>query len=701
MMSPHAVPALRLLVPFVVGMALANWLQRPLWGAWGWLILATGIAWWWGDRSFDYERRHYYGVYAFVWVALLGYVHYSLQDERRSPHHFVHQKGPLHYFTGVVQEPPVRGSTRMRICLEVSGVGTRPDSLQPCHGRILLYWAKKDSTQTPGYGDLVGVRAAIRTTQPPANPDAFDYQRYLYHQNIHHQAFVTSDSLWFLSSGHGKFWWHAAYNVRDQILSLLRQHFPQKDAYAVASALLVGYKDELSDELRAAYTDTGSIHALVVSGSHVSALMLFVVWLLRRLPLYGRKAQWAQFFIGIPLIWAFALLTGATASVIRAVVMFSLYLTGNALWRDTNGWNILSGSALLLLFFHPAWLFDAGFQLSYAAVAGMLFFYPRFERRMPVLPSWVKWITQPFLLGCAAQLGTLPLSLYYFHQFPVYFWLSGWVVMLGGTLFLGAGALLVLVQKWAFAANIIGWLMYQLTRGINAAIFFIQDLPGSVLENIWISASGLVLLFCMVVSLGALIETRRGYWLIISAALFGILGAERFGRMDHHRKHAEIVVYQAGKTRLIDLFDGDQCLTLSDSIDGKRLNFIATNKRIHAGCHSPRACSFGDTALHRTPHIWLQYPFIGLGSRKVLLLDGKIPPPENVSFPSDISVVIFSNNVPFPHHWCQQQFPQALWVFDATNSYHWRSKRVAQCRLNHPAFHDISEQGAWMAQTAQ
>jgi competence protein ComEC len=301
--------------------------------------------------------------------------------------------------------------------VKVVAAGHHPDSLQPAAGRVLLYWAAKDSSRIPHYGDLLGVRARVEPTRPPANPHAFDYQRYLFHQNIHHQAFVAADSLVFLSSGHGTWWWNAAYTARDQVLALLRQHFPTPDAYAVAAALLVGYKDELSDELREAYTDTGSIHALVVSGSHVSALMVFLALLLNKLPIYGRKSQWVKFLIGIPLIWSFALLTGASASVIRAVVMFSIYLLGNALWRDTNGWNILAGSALILLFFQPAWMFDPGFQLSYSAVAGMLFFYPRFNRLIPVLPKWANYLMDPLLLGCAAQLGTLPLSLYYSHIF--------------------------------------------------------------------------------------------------------------------------------------------------------------------------------------------------------------------------------------------------------------------------------------------
>ncbi len=315
-------------------------------------------------------------------------------------------------------------------------------------GNLLLFLQIDPQSEALRYGDRVVIRATVRPTEPPKNPHVFDYSRYLHFQNIHFQAFVKPDSLVRLSSGHGNFIWRAAFSCREKLLALLHEHFPTQDEYAVASALLVGYKDDLSDDLRTAYAETGSMHALAVSGTHVGFLYVGLFFLLQRLRLRGRWGRLVENVVLLSAIWAFTFLTGATASVLRASVMFSTYLLGKAMFRDASVWNVLAASAFGLLIYNPYFLFDAGFQLSYAAVAGMVFFYPRFYRVSPILPKWADYAWQVLLVGFAAQLGTLPLSLYYFHQFPVFFWLAGWVVVFGGAVFMAGGAALVVLDMF-------------------------------------------------------------------------------------------------------------------------------------------------------------------------------------------------------------------------------------------------------------
>lgn len=697
-MSPHAIPLFRLLLPLAIGITLGNAAPMP-WPGMIWVLtLGSLLAIGWSPQSFTFSRRHHFGIFSLFFLFLWGYYRIIHADERLIATHLIHQvvQKPG-YCIGIVDEAPSKGGARTHVILRAEMVGPTIDSLKACTGKILLLIESDTHSDTIQYGQRLGVRATIQGVRATLNPQAFDYQRYLARQNIYHSAFVDPDAVFVLSSGHGSRWWRMAYTSRDWLLTLLKQHFPTQNEYAVASALLVGYKDALTDDLRTAYTETGSIHALVVSGSHVSALFFGLMLLLGRLPVRGHHARWIELLLALPLIWSFTFLTGATASVMRAAIMFSIYLFGKALWRDASAWNVWAASAIILLFFQPGLLFDAGFQLSYSAVAGMLFFYPRFYRLSPVFPFWVDWLWKPLLLGCAAQLGTLPLSLYYFHQFPVYFWLSGWVVMLGGGFFLAGGTLLVIFHFLSSdIANLIGWVMFQTAKLLNWLIFQIQALPGNVIEHIWLTAAGIVLAFTAIIAFGAALETRQGRWIAVMVASLAILSSERLSRFMHHWDSPKMVIYHAGKNRLIDFFDQNTLTTISDTLSNKQILFVATNNRLYNGCAVGRQYYFGDTTSVHHLNFLKKSPFIGFYDKKMLCLDGKYPINEQHPYPKDIRIVLFSHNPKISPTWCLQQFPNAVWIFDATNSKRWVEKWKNACREMHPAFYDIAEQGAWV-----
>lgn len=281
-MNHRYTPYLRFIVPFLLGLALGGRIDEPVPYLGTFLLSGVFLAIFLAVRKIPYRYRWIFGAYLHLLLFAAGYFHCVSYNELRSAGHFSKKVGPSsQYLIGTVCEAPSHGA-KLKVPLRVDAIGSSPDSMETAEGKLLLFLDMSPETDSIRYGDRLGIFALARPCEPPKNPHAFDYRRYLHFQNIHYQAFVKPDSLAVLSRNHGHWLWRAAYDSRDRLLFLLRKHFPTPDEYAVASALLVGYKDDLSEDLRLAYAETGSMHALAVSGTHVGMLYIGLMFLLAR-----------------------------------------------------------------------------------------------------------------------------------------------------------------------------------------------------------------------------------------------------------------------------------------------------------------------------------------------------------------------------------------------------------------------------------
>ena len=695
-MHARSAPYLRLLCPFALALGIGGCydLHLPWLGVL--LIVFAPLLYFLAGWQFPYRQRWIYGLLFSLWSFGFGYFHITRHNELRQTGHFAERVQQSHYVLGTISEAPAKG-TKLKVSLLVEAVGVAPDSMQVCTGHLLLFLDISPQTDSLQYGDRLGVRTTLRPTEPPKNPHAFDYGRYLHFQNLHFQSFVKPDSLIRLSGGHGYALWRLAYGCRNRLLSLLHQHFPTQDEYAVASALLVGYTDDLSDDLRSAYAETGSMHALAVSGTHVGMIYVGLMFLLGRLPLRGRRGKLIETLLALLGIWAFSFLTGATASVLRASVMFSLFLLGKLFYRQASIWNILARSAGGLLLYNPYLLFNAGFQLSYVAVAGMVFFYPYFNQHMPDWPRPLGEFRKIFLIGFAAQLGTLPLSLFMFHQFPVYFWLAGWVVVLGGAIFLAGGAALVLLSALSgWLAGGLGFLLYYLVWGMNQVVFFIQQLPGSLIGGIWITAWAVLLLYLAIGFLGAAMTTRRLKWAIAALGVFTLLGFCRLVRSIQQEGQRGLVVYAISKRRLMDFFDGRSILTLSDSLTKKQIVFAAQPNRWALGMREQTTRLMGADTFLQADNGCFDPPFVQFLDRRMVLLDDASLVQPNRAAPFPVDIILLSHNPKVSIADCIRQFPCRVVVWDGTNSWKQAERWRAECAALHLEHHDIRQKGAFI-----
>ena len=695
-MIPHGIPYLRFIVPFIAGLALGAWLDIPLIGL-DWALMAgAALGALLAVQKFAYRFRWVFGVYVHFLLLGFGYFHIVSHNELRQPEHFSSRIQTGHYFLGTVYEAPSKGA-KMKIPVHVEAMGTSPDSLQAAVGNVLLFLEVGAFSDSIRYGDRLGFQASVRPTEPPKNPHAFGYKRYLHFQNIHYQAFVKPDSLLQLSTGNGWPLWEKAYESRERLLTMLQKYFPTTDEYAVASALLVGYTDDLSDDMRTAYAETGSMHALAVSGTHIGMLYVGLMFLIARLQLRGKRGRLIEMVLVLVAIWAFTFLTGATASVLRASVMFSVYMLGKAFWREASAWNVLPASAFILLIYNPYFLFNVGFQLSYAAVAGMVFFYPRLYKMFPPMSRWLDEPLKVLLVGVAAQLGTLPLSLYYFNQFPIYFWLAGWVVVFVGAVFLWGGAMLVVLDSVSQTlAEWLGLMLYQMLFWMNKIIFFIQSIPGGVVRNVWTADWVVFALYVCLGCLGATIATRRGKWLGAFLGVMAFLGMYRTYMVLNKQTQQTVVIYSVNKARLMDFMDGDQVYSLSDTLSKKQESFAALANRTASGMREKTTVYFSDTSFFLGRNLLIDLPFIQFFNQKMALIDDTRWVATRNSPPFPVDVLVLSKSPKISIAECRERFPCSLLVFDASNTFRQAERWRTECELKGWAFHDVRTMGAWV-----
>jgi len=294
-------------------------------------------------------------------------------------------------------------------------------------GKILVN-IQTDSVDTSlRVDDKLVVRTRFKEIQKALNPFGFDYNKYLENKQIHHQIQVRKDQLLMISKKEITINGMAA-TLRKRIIDALIAHRFKNDELGVINALLLGQRNSISANLRQSYSRAGAIHILAISGLHIGIILLILTTLFK--PIHSFKyGKNIALFLVITVLWMYAIIAGLSASVVRAVTMFTAVAVGMSLNRPTNVYNTLVISMFILLLFNPFYLFEVGFQLSYIAVFAIVWIQPKlyglFNTRYWLFDKVWKLIT----VSMAAQIGVLPLSLYYFHQFPGLFFLSNLVII--------------------------------------------------------------------------------------------------------------------------------------------------------------------------------------------------------------------------------------------------------------------------------
>lgn len=310
---------------------------------------------------------------------------------------------------------------------------------QNCIGKILLYVPKKQKTEIE-IGNKIKLFETPKILQNALNPNQFDYSKYLNNQNVFHEIKIKETNTIVVSTD-TNFYYYINL-IKSKLLKSYDVKTFKKDNYNLLMALLFGEKTELSKEITTNYTQAGIIHILAISGLHIALIYGIVLWLTKPL-LRFKKGKLYIFLISLCILWFYAILAGFSASIVRAAVMFSVVALAKMINRQSNIYNSLAVSALLLLLYNPNYLFDVGFQLSFAAVLSIVIFQPLVRKYSYSKHLIILKIKELLLISLVAQVGVLPLILYYFGQFPLLFLLANLIAIPLSSLILILGLALI------------------------------------------------------------------------------------------------------------------------------------------------------------------------------------------------------------------------------------------------------------------
>ncbi|PCH96528.1 MAG: hypothetical protein COB85_03460 [Bacteroidetes bacterium] len=484
-------PLFRMIIPFVFGILLANGLQQDYPGL-KWLalvLLIFGIAFTFSKKVVTkYKNRWFYGVVFNLFLILAGYQITILDSERFAHSHIlnsIQSESPEAILGEIISPPSIKGKW-VQADLEVLGYYEK-ERLIPAKGRVRVKIEAGENAARLAYGDRIIFSSRLNVVEGPLNPEEFSYKNYLALQSIYHQAFIKEGNWKLLEARGDNSIIAYSSSLRTQLIGIFKKNDMGEKELAVASALILGDKSQLDTDLKSDYSKSGAMHVLAVSGLHVGIIYLVLNWLLGFITRLKNGVVIKATLI-ILLLWFYALLTGMSPSVMRATTMLSFLVIGKAMNQHTDVYNTLVVSAFLLLAIDPSLILSVGFQLSYLAVFGIVYLYPKFYH------SWESstWIMDKiWALTCvslAAQLATFPLSLYYFHQFPNWFLLSNLIVIPLATAIIYLGILVFVTSPVQALSLVITKGMILAVGFLNDSVSMVRSLPWSTVEDVSISA---------------------------------------------------------------------------------------------------------------------------------------------------------------------------------------------------------------------
>lgn len=473
------------------------------------------------------------------------------------------KKPQLHnggYFTATVLETPQEKTNSFQSLAEINSF-IRNDTIYDVTEKIIIYFKKEIEVSTLEPGNIILFKTNPQHIKNFGNPYEFDYKKYLERKKIYRQVYLDNNNWWKTRSSK-KSATIIAENFRQKLLNIYKQLPINEKELEILSALTLGYKNDLDPDTKRVFSSAGAMHVLAVSGLHVG----IVFWIIIILFGYLRKHKKGRIFftiISAIILWGYAFITGLSPSVMRATTMFTIFIFGELLYRKANVYNSLSAAAFILLIITPNNLFDTGFQLSFSAVFGIVYLQPKISSEIKVENKVILFFWELLTVSVAAQIATLPFTLFYFGQFPTYFFITNIIIIPAIMILIPLGISILVISEIKILATLLSILINGLLKVILLLLTYIEQLPISVV-NISITQIQQLLLISMVLTFFILLKSRRVIYIhIFLTCIVLTITTFIFQNISNLSKN-EMIVYNYPENATIELIHGKSNFILSE-----------------------------------------------------------------------------------------------------------------------------------------
>ena len=617
--------------------------------------------------------RLHFGMATYLLAFSIGAMTQVAHTDSYQQNNYTHYKNIFdknHTFTLTLREKLKNTTFNERYIALVNSIDQQKSS-----GQIILNIRKDSLKHSLAIGDQLKINTPLYKNAPQKNPNQFDYQKYLENKQIYAQLYAEPSEIK-LSPEIVKDIWYYAAQLRTRIIQNLEKSKFNNKELNVAVALIMGQQQDIDPEIILDYQYAGAVHILSVSGLHIGFILLFVTLLLKPFP-NTKNGSFIKLIITLATLSLFGILAGLAPSVVRSVTMFSFVAVGHYLRRSVNIYHTLVVSILLILLFSPSFLFDVGFQLSYIALFFIIWLQPLLTNLWKPKNKILNYFWDILTVSFAAQIGTLPLSIYYFHQFPGLFFVTNIIVIpfLGFIMSLGVLVMLLAAFNWVpfYPAKILEISIFYLDKIIS----WIASLEQFLIKDIPLNIPLLISSYLVIISTIIAFEQKRFknlVWVLLAVIMLQLSALATKWKVQNQE---ELIVLNTSKNpQLIERNGTSATLFANDSLLKNSKNNIQLSSYLTANFSSLQ---------HKNKLKNLIY-FKG---NKILLIDSTLAYPKTIQ--PDILIITQSPKINFDR--LLQTIKPKIVVADASNYKAIQKRWKTTCYQQKIPFHATSEKG--------
>ncbi len=697
-------PFVRLTIPFAVGIVLALCLEIPQFVGWG-LLGVSAVCFFTFKFIPRYSLATALGIATNVVLISAGIVLTSFKQDDVSSDKLADYSG---FVIGEISDDPKVKENNVSIEINVIAIKDK-DEWMETSGRTLLYLEKDSSSLALRTGDKIVFSPQLSEIENKENPEEFDYKRYLAYNMIISSDFLACDD-WMLVDTRTSSFRAKMSRIRLRLVNLLSEFGLSDDEVSVMAAMIMGYSDNLSGEIRHAYSSAGAMHILAVSGLHVGIIYGIIVFLLSFIK--NEKYNWLKVLITIFLIWFYAIFTGLSPSVSRASLMFTIMSLGKLQKNNSGTLNGVFASMFILLIINPYSIVNIGFQLSYSAVIGIIIFQPKMYAIFEVKNKFLDWLWSLTTVSVAAQLATAPLCLYYFHQFSNYFLLTNYVMIPISTIAIWTCIIFFAVSWIPFLSTAVAWCLSWIARTMNFACLSIESLPFSTTQNVYINTSQMLSLYAIIILLVVFFSFTREYRHLFAAFVFvAFYAIVDLWQAYEASMQKTIVIYNISKATAINIIDGTDNIMFAnlDSVQPQKIEFTAKNNWLKHGLDKEKYVNLSSSKNNLLSTIvaidnrkvFFKEKFICYEGTSIYVLDDCFMPFENGGKKFSVDYVVLANSPQLTLEEVASYFDFKQIIIDSSNSILREESWLAENSVLGVDVYDIRKDGAFIVEIGE